>query len=339
MLDIITSKAKWQAILNNIDGYDFYHTYDYHSISKNEDETAVLLVYKQDIYTIALPLLIRSIPDTDYFDATSVWGYTGPVCENINGNFDNSGFLNQLNEYLKLNNIISVFSRLNPFLKNQDNILKKAGSIEELHQVVNIDLTLSIENQRTIFSKTTKRYLNKYKKLFDFRTGSNDDDIDTFLNLYHENMDRVNAKKSYYFNRQYIKNIINSNEFQTDLIFATHKETNEIASAAMMIKSNNIIQYHISGTKTKFLYLTPIRHIIDEMRIKGTEENYKYFNLGGGLGNVQDDLFRFKASFSKDFKSFQVWKHITNKEVYNSLVKEKDIDLNANFFPLYRYTD
>ena len=339
MLDIITSKAKWQAILNNIDGYDFYHTYDYHSISKNEDETAVLLVYKQDIYTIALPLLIRSIPDTDYFDATSVWGYTGPVCENINGNFDNSGFLNQLNEYLKLNNIISVFSRLNPFLKNQDNILKKAGSIEELHQVVNIDLTLSIENQRTIFSKTTKRYLNKYKKLFDFRTGSNDDDIDTFLNLYHENMDRVNAKKSYYFNRQYIKNIINSNEFQTDLIFATHKETNEIASAAMMIKSNNIIQYHISGTKTKFLYLTPIRHIIDEMRTKGTEENYKYFNLGGGLENVQDELFKFKSSFSKDFKSFQVWKYITNKEVYNSLVKEKDIDLNANFFPLYRYTD
>ena len=75
------------------------------------------------------------------------------------------------------------------------------------------------------------------------------------------------------------------------------------------------------------------------MRIKGTEENYKYFNLGGGLGNVQDDLFRFKASFSKDFKSFQVWKYIANKEVYNSFVKEKQMYLNTDFFPLYRYTD
>ena len=115
MLDIITSKDEWQTILNNISEYDFYHTYDYHRISKNEEETAVLIVYKEKRHLIALPLLIRRIPDTDYFDATSVWGYTGPLCKNINDKFDNSDFINQFNAYLKLNNIISVFSRLNPF--------------------------------------------------------------------------------------------------------------------------------------------------------------------------------------------------------------------------------
>jgi len=66
----------------------------------------------------------------------------------------------------------------------------------------------------------------------------------------------------------------------------------------MMVKTNNIIQYHISGTKNDHLNLSPIRLLIDEMRLRGTAENYRYFNLGGGLGNNEDELFRFKSSFS-----------------------------------------
>lgn len=339
MLDIITTKNEWQGILNKLENYDFYHTFDYHNISRNEKDTPVLIVYTQNKYLIALPLLIREIPDSDYFDATSVWGYTGPICQNIDDSFDNFNFITELDDYFQLNNIISVFSRLNPFIDYQKNILKNFGVIEELHKVVNIDLTKTIENQRTAYSKTTKRYINKYKNLFAFKTEINDDHINTFLKLYYENMDRVNAKKTYYFDEKYVKGLLTSKDFQSDLIFAIYKETNEIVSGAIMIKSNDVIQYHISGTKNKFLKFTPIRHIIDETRINGTNENFRYFNLGGGLGNEQDELFRFKASFSKDFKSFDIWKVINNKDAYNKLVKENKINFNTEYFPLYRYKE
>ena len=116
-----------------------------------------------------MPLLIRKIPGTEYYDAISVWGYVGPIYNNIKDHFDNTDFINQLNDYLRLNKIVSVFSWLNSFLKNQNNILKNAGLIKELHQIVNIYITKSTEEQRAILSKTLKHYINKYKKLFDFR--------------------------------------------------------------------------------------------------------------------------------------------------------------------------
>ena len=104
-----------------------------------------------------------------------------------------------------------------------------------------------------------------------------------------------------------------------------------------MIKTDSIIQYHISGTRDKYLHLTPIRVLIDEMRIRGTEQGYKYFNLGGGLGSSEDSLFNFKASFSKDFKDFKIWKYVVNQSLYENLVKQySDLNGNQEFFPLYR---
>jgi hypothetical protein len=333
----ITEKEAWKKAIKVIKNHDFYHTFDYHNLSKLDGEQPLLLEYSEGDKKIYLPLIKRKIPNSDFFDATSVYGYAGPIHLNIDASFDNTNFRNELNSFFVSEKIISVFSRLNPFIDNQENILHKTGVISELGHVVNIDLTKSINEQRALFSKTTKRYLNKTRKLCDVKISNNEEDINFFIELYYENMDRVNAKEHYYFSKEYFLNFINSKDFQTDVLFVTEKETQKIISAAMMVKTNNIIQYHISGTKNDALNLSPIRLLIDEMRIKGNLENYKYFNLGGGLGNQDDELFRFKSSFSKDFKSFKVWKHIINIEIYNTLVAQNKVDTTSNFFPLYRY--
>lgn len=337
---IISEKPKWDIALKKVDNYDFYHTYDYHNLSKLENEHAILIEYTEENKKIYLPLIKRKIPNSDFFDATSVYGYAGPIHKNIDSSFDNKKFIEQLNIFLKEEKIVSVFSRLNPFIENQNFSINGIGKIIELGSVVNIDLTKNVDDQRTIFSKTTKRYLNKCRKLCDVKISKEEEDINTFIDLYYENMDRVNAKKEYYFSKKYFFDFINSEDYETDVVFAIDKETKEIISAAMMVKTNKIIQYHISGTKNNYLNLSPIRLLIDEMRLQGTQNNYTYFNLGGGLGNNEDELFRFKSSFSKDFKTFSIWKLIAMPGVYSNLVNKKDIsDPNINFFPLYRYEE
>ena len=336
-LTVITSKKEWQETIESIGEYDFYHTYDYHELSKTDDENAVLLKYTEKDSLICLPLIIRKIEGSTHYDATSVYGYSGPLQKNISNSFNNLNFIKVFNQFLEKNNIISVFSRLNPFINGQEIVLKGLGKIQILGNVVNIDVTKNIDDQRAFFSKDTKRYINKGRKLLKVKCSNTKEDVLEFKKLYYENMDRVNAKKQYYFDEDYFLKFINSKDFKTDILFAIHSETEEIISAAMMVKTNNIVQFHISGTKTEFLNLSPIRLLINEMRIKATEEKYKYFNLGGGLGNNEDGLFRFKSSFSKDFKPFKVWKHISNTKAYNELVKEKGLDENIEFFPLYRY--
>lgn len=338
-LYVITSKDEWRNALNTCESYDFYHTYDYHELSKSARDQHVLLKYKEGGIIICLPLIIREIENTEYFDATSVYGYAGPLQKKITDDFDNSNFLKSIDSFFKNRKIISVFSRLNPFIKNQETILKSLGEIIQLGNVVNIDLTKSLNKQQTFYSKTTKRYINKASKSLEIRFSRSKEDILVFKKLYHENMNRVNAQKKYYFDDDYLFKFTASQDFKTEVLLAVIKETQEIISGAMMVKTKNIIQYHISGTKTEFLNLSPIRLIIDETRIKNSNKKYQYFNLGGGVGNNDDDLFKFKSSFSKDFKSFKIWKYVANIEVYNNLVKHLKHDESITFFPLYRYLD
>ena len=55
---------------------------------------------------------------------------------------------------LKKNNIITVFSRLNPYIKNQDSILNNIGYSTKKGQVVNINIELDLETQKAKIQNT-----------------------------------------------------------------------------------------------------------------------------------------------------------------------------------------
>ncbi|WP_406683897.1 NeuD/PglB/VioB family sugar acetyltransferase [Seonamhaeicola sp. MEBiC1930] len=340
-LEIITDKVKWQKVLAEIGRYDFYHTYEYHQLSKNPIENPILILYRTgNNKLIALPLLIRDIPNSDFKDATSTYGYAGPISNNIDPKFDNSDFIINLLSYLNNNNIISVFSRLNPFMPCQPHVLRGLGEISSQGKVVNINLKIDINKQRSLYGKRLKTHVNKARRMCSIRKAVNEEDLQTFINIYYENMDRVKAKKSYYFDKSYFENMMNSSSFDTDILLAIDSETNTIIGGSMFVTTNNIVQYHLSGTKNDFLHLTPTKLLIDEMRLLANKKGSQFYNLGGGLGGRDNDsLFNFKASFSNDFKSFYLWKLIVNDSAYKELVYKKGINENTNFFPLYRLMD
>lgn len=340
LLEVITEEDKWSEFLNEIEIFDFYHTFSYHFASKSKNETPILLKYKNKDVLIGLPLLLRDIPGTDYKDATSAYGYVGPISKGVDQSFDNSIFNNEMEKYFKENSIISVFSRLNPYISNQCKILINFGDIISQGRVVNIDLNLSIDSQRTNYRSRLKTHVNKSRRLCSIRKVITENDLQDFIDLYHENMDRVNAKESYYFSNLYFQNLLKSTDFETIILLAVDNESGKIIAGSMFIITNGIVQYHLSGTKNNFLHLTPTKLLIDEMRIIASKNGYRYFNLGGGLGGRDDDsLFDFKSSFSKDFKDFNLWKLITNQKIYDELVHKRGINIESNYFPLYRSVD
>ncbi|WP_262732767.1 MULTISPECIES: peptidoglycan bridge formation glycyltransferase FemA/FemB family protein [Gaetbulibacter] len=335
MIKEITSKQEWDNVLSKVDTYDFYHTYDYHIISKQEDEECVLLQFEKDNYLIAIPLIIRPIKGTDYFDITSVYGYSGPVSKNISYSFNNTQFITEFKEYLFNKKIVSVFSRLNPFINHQKDILKNLGDCEDLSSVVFIDLTNDIEVQRQGYQRRIKSHINKSRRLCTIKKAQTQEEIEAFIDIYYENMNRVDAEDSYYFDKDYFFKFLKCNDFKTDLLLAIDNETNQYISGVMFVKTNQIVQYHLSGTKTDFLNIMPVKMLIDEMRILATNKGYKYLNLGGGLGSKEDSLLRFKKSFSKELETFSLWKYIVNVDAYNKLSSKNEVT-NTNYFPAYR---
>lgn len=221
-------------------------------------------------------------------------------------------------------------------------ILKNSGVIENLGNLINIDLTEGPENQLRAYNPRLRTYINKCRKEYFIKEAGSEEEIKKLVSIYYENMLRVNAKDRYFFPGSYFLNLWKSTDFKTKFLLAYDRTNYELAGGAIFTIVNDIVQYHLSGARKKYLKLNPIKVLIDDMRIMANNDNFKYFNLGGGVGNNQDNLFRFKSGFSKDFKTFKVWKYIVDQRIYDQLVEIRHPECGYSkkscqkFFPCYR---
>ncbi|MBR9853724.1 MAG: peptidoglycan bridge formation glycyltransferase FemA/FemB family protein [Algicola sp.] len=342
MFKVIIKEDEWNRAINSFEKKDFYHSYDYHQVCIKDNEVAKLLLYRSGETSIAFPLIIRPINGSGFFDATSVYGYAGPLIAGLPSHFNFQDWKEQMLDYFLDDKIISVFSSTNPFIDDQEQLLSNMGEIDSLGDIVYFDLKQSKAHRKN-YSKTTKRYINRNKELFDIREGGSEDDARQFLEIYYQSMKRVGASSQYYFKLPYfIKLIRNHSFFDARFVFAISKENGDVASGAFIIHTkNHIVQYHLSGTVDKYRHLSPIRGVIDYVRNKSQLDDYIFFNLGGGVGSKNDSLYDFKASFSKKTVPFKVWKYISNTEVYDQLCKiamekRSEENPNTNYFPTYR---
>lgn len=338
MVKIIKEKCCWNSVISQFDKSDVYHTFDYHHITK-ELTIPKLLVYSEGNVLIAMPLLIRKIPNSKFYDATSVYGYPGPLGKNIPQDFDNTKFLSAINDFFLERNIVSVFSRLNPFIPNQQFLLKNLGVMDLAGPIVSINLEKSIDLQRQDFNRRLKGHLNKIRRLCTIKVATTDTEYQEFKEIYYENMDRVNAKPMYYFDQEYFDVLTKSNAFNTKTLLALDNATGETIGGTMFISKNDVMHYHLGCARTKSLHLMPVKLLIDEMRLKATKLGYRELNLGGGLGSAYDSLLKFKSYFSKNYLDFYTWRYIVNPEAYDDLIASNNITNNSQFFPLYRYNE
>ena len=338
MIIEITSRQEWTSILESMDAFDVYHSYDYHHLATSGSDTPVFLVYIEKAAMVGIPLIYRLIPGTNLFDATSVYGYPGPVSTGITSNFDTKKMSKEISAYFKAKGIVSVFSRLNPYIPNQSLLLEHLGGLNIAGQVVGIDLTLGVNQQRERFSSRLKTQLNQLRRNTSVREGAGQADIALFFQIYTESMDRLRAADRYYFSLEYFTKLFDSEQIGAKLLLAECQTSGEVMAGSIFFVSGNIVQYHLSGSLTKFMERMPSKLLIDEMRLRCAKTNISNLNLGGGLGCNNDGLFRFKKSFSPAIRSFSVWRYIVDQKAYKRLVKEKGAKkLEENIiFPEYR---
>lgn len=328
-----SSSTKWDEIVKKSGFYDFHHTSYFHQIDSAYE--SLLLHFSDEENFIALPIKYREIPGTDYFDISSVYGYAGPVFS-FEPNYNKQKLISFFNltfkEFCISHKVVSVFSRLHPLI-SQKQILTSLGNIDDLNRTVSIDLNIPAEQQWSAYRKSLKYELAQIRKK-DIRVQITKDksDIDDFITIYYETMNRVGAASNYYFPKEYFHNFLNNQAFDSILIMAKFNDVS-IAGAIFTI-TGKIMQYHLAGTKEEFIKETPMKLILDEARLYGNSTSAESLHLGGGVSGRDDDsLFKFKSGFSKNFNRFSIWKFIINQEVYNQLSSDC---VNTGFFPLYR---
>ncbi len=328
-MKIVTEAEEWDRLLENNFNNDFYFRHAFHSLFDGKVEA---IYWEDDEIKVFWPHLVKEIPLTDYFDCSSPYGFTGPL---IKGNSVESlnSFFAEYQKYAKEKNYVSEYIRFNPFLKN-DKVFTNLFPVFKVNRVVVVDLTQPLDKIKAELSKTTKRYVNKSKKLFPkvkFVESPNLEEIKTFTSLYLSTMKKHQLPKKFFFNHNFIKDHFNLSCF---LSFCENQE-GEVGSSVIMLKGHEILHYHLGCTNYKFK-CSPLRLMLWEAILYGKKNGFKYLNLGGG-GSEDDALLKFKSGFSSLNLPFHVGNIIFNQEVYNKLVSPpRD---NRRPFPEYRTTE
>jgi hypothetical protein len=335
---IRVSNNKWTDLIKSSYQYDFYQTQFYSSLQRN-GEPILCVAFMNDTF-IALPLIVRRIDRTNYFDCTSAYGYCGPVS---NLPFETvpieliKYFQVELLNFFEKKDIITAFSRLHP-LFSQTPLFADFGIVKETNKTVVIDLRTPQENQIKCYRRSTKSEINQLKRkgyvVVDSKSSSM---INEFHIMYNNIMKSKGADPSLIYDKGFFHKFLNNISFETKLLLALKGDI--ITAAAIFTFTNKIIQYHLACSKEEYKNDAPMKLILDHARTIGNRENMDFLHLGGGLsGSSDDSLFRFKAGFSNTRLTFSTWQLVIDETLYSKLCDlfNTDINKSTNFFPLYR---
>lgn len=336
MIEFITDRNLWQQALDEVGGYDFYHTHGYHHLEQKPGETATLLRFRRGETLVLLPLLLRPLPAAlgrpDLSDATSVYGYAGPL---VRGEGPvGAAFQQALETALRERGVVTVFSRLHP-LMDHSALLAGLGEVTTVGTTVSVDLSQPPEAQRAAYRRDTKYNLNKLR-----RSGAEGRELpwaeygDTFVAIYDETMRRVGAQGSYFFPRAYYDRLFDLEGVETHLFGCL--QGGEVMCAGLFMLCQGTVQYHLSGTRDAALALGPSRLMLDTVRLWGVQRGALVLHLGGGVGGQRDSLFEFKAGFSKREHDFKLWRWVVNPQIYADLCSMSGGPRDSSFFPAYR---
>ena len=340
-------EQEWNDVLVRVAQHDFYHLAAYHRLAEERGEgTAHLFAYRDGDFTIALPLLLRPVGESGgeaWSDATSVYGYAGPVASHADMP---ASVVRDFQEALKKamieRRVVAVFSRLHPLIP-QTGILAGLGDCRAEGETVSIDLTLPPEAQRAQYRSSLKPRISKLRR--EGLVCLRDEDgrhLGDFVSMYHETMRRVNAHRSYFFEPEYFTRLASS--LGPVLALFVVKANGAVICGGLFTICDGIVQYHLGGTCDAFLKVGPVPLLIDTVRLWANDEGAHAFHLGGGVGSKEDSLFRFKAGFSDRRHSFPTWRWVIAPDAYGGLCERsarRNLEqgaqwASADYFPQYR---
>ena len=331
--------------------YDVYHLPEYARLEAKRTKTnsqAFIIIDGEKIFF--LPFLIRSCDDIlgskaeEYRDAISPYGYPGVLLSEAAVNSpDFTDFaIKQLNDYLKVKGICSAFFRLHPILSHNFSQILSRETVNKLGETISIDLKLS-ESQ--IWANTRRGHqstINKCKRLgFTARMVNLVEYAENFRAIYEETMNRVAAKKCYYFEQEYFSDLL---KLKGNIHLCLVELESEIAAACILFECRRIVQAHLGGTKNKFLKYSPFNYLLDYVRYWAKQRGNELMHIGSGVGGTKDSLYHFKAGFSKKRHDLFALRLIPDREKYDYLTHLRAESLNtkvekllqSSFFPAYR---
>lgn len=338
-LEKLGSNDNWSRFIERFPMLDIYYSQEYVNLFADVEEGIPEAVYyENENGKVFYPFIKRKIDLKEgYFDIITPYGYGGPVLEGKHSII--IPFYQKFTEYCIHNNIVTETVRLHPLLKN-DEYMKNVMTVDYIRKTTAVDLTPSLAEIRNIYTSSNKRNIKKANREgVKVYISYNQDDIEIFMDLYYETMDRNNALSYYYFDKAFFyRQMAETLLSKPYLLFAEHN--GQIIAGVLLLIGKEYAHYHLGASRTEYLSLRPNNLLYDAMIEFAKSLGSKALHLGGGY-QENDNLFKFKASFTNNNNyNFYLGKNILNDKIYQELSQMVMNNLSCNddcdFFPAYR---
>ena len=282
-----------------------------------------------------MPLVLRPIDDRADLDATSPYGYPGPLVDPS----AEPAFLERACQAfarsLAGRGLVTAFVRMHPFLSPELSESLSRGRTVRHGQTVSIDLGLEEDQMWEGIRSGHRAEIRRTREAgVEVTLDATWSRLDAFAQLYEETMMRVNAAPEYFFSPGYFSALRDLDGARTYL--ASALLAGEAVAMAIFLETSGIVQYHLSASRRLEPRLQPTKLLIDDVRSWASAAGHRILHLGGGLGGGEDGLFQFKAGFSGLRHDFHTWRLVLDQTRYESICSAAGVDAGDPFFPAYR---
>lgn len=339
----IEEAKEWDDLVRTFAEYDVYYLSGYvKAFQRHGDGEPQLFYYEaegsNDLRGIYV-YMKRKIAFDNVYDSITPYGYGGFLLEGVQSEENLKTLWAAYEQKMKEENIVDNFVRYHPVLANAIP-MKVCSDVIDLGKTVAMVLDSEEVIWTNIHSKNRNMIRKAEKKGIEIKHGQGIELFDEFIKIYNATMDKDNAEKYYYFEKDFYESIHNDLKDNYEMFWAEYE--GKIIAMSIMIFANGRLNYHLSGSDLEYRNLAPSNLLLYKAAMWGCEKGMKTFHLGGGVGSGNDNLFKFKIAFNRfsDYQ-FSIAKHVFDQGKYDELVeirtnKDANFDRKSDFFPLYR---
>jgi hypothetical protein len=278
---------------------------------RGTDLRPAFFLYDEPGQTYYHPLHLAPVPETDWQDAQSAYGYGGPLAST-----DEPGFLDRAwrayLDWCRERRVLVEFVRFHPLAENWR---YHRGEVRDNRQTVWVDLTLDdlLGSYQTLRRRQVRKALQSGLRV---SWDEGDGFLAQFLPLYESMLRRNSADEFYAFPAAYYEAVLGLDVVQRAVCWRGE----EAVAAGLFFAGPEVFEYHLGAASDAGQQLGAMTLLLHEAAVRARGLGCRRYHLGGGTdGSPKNPLLFFKSGFSSRRAAFRTGSHAHDAVGYGQL--------------------
>lgn len=325
---------EWDALMERLGTRDSYFRAGWSAASallEPPGTRPVLLHFEHASGEIALPLLTRPLPDGAGADATSAYGYGGPVGL---GHPDVALFGRALDAWAHRHGVVTTFLRLHPLLANTGLVPPRAELVEA-GRTVAWDTSPGRALAQAMHRHHRRAARQADRAGLEVTVRERPPSLEEFRDLYVTTMDRQRAGSWFYFPEAYWDSLC-GDDGALEPVLVEGRLDGVLVAALLCFADGPWLHYHLGASADAARSIGASQGCFLAAAEYAQGRGLTGFHLGGGLGgDPSSPLFEFKQRYDPTSVPlpFTVARLVHDRVGYRRLAGS---DSTAGFFPPWR---